>query len=363
MLQLFVTQNEEATTTTTMASSGGRSSTISGRNSSNDSFYDRDHRRSSLLAHPYGVEVLEKYMQDKTQANMKSYGHGIGQSLADKISKDLSQIIMDSKETVISAKLRESLQDWAKDMDYLLKGEGCEAVLGYLNKEKVKGQPDFVLRVESLSSTDSHAAAQGMIGDDGHAEKKKQEDSQKDRKKVAAIMGVSVDMNGGEKKMLQAFDYATLAKPTNTTMVLFTLHFDRTKNEGEVAKKLKVTEQAFLFVNHDSDEKNKVGFLWRECYEAVEASQIKDTVQHSCEGILRFLSGALHLTDLSKQHKEYELISDNVAIDKDKKYVYKIFDNRFHPTQRKLANWIPQGGQGEDNEKFYPWTGMLNVRT
>jgi hypothetical protein len=47
----------------------------------------------------------------------------------------------------------------------------------------------------------------------------------------------------------------------------------------------------------------------------------------------------------------WDVVSDNVAIE-DKRNVYKIFDNRFHPTFRKPDVW---------QRKEYPWIANLKV--
>jgi hypothetical protein len=75
-------------------------------------------------------------------------------------------------------------------------GENEEAVEGILSQEIATGNPDIVVRM-GLKTKD-----------------------------VVMIVEVSVDNNGGEKKVGQAFDYASLIDEPNetTSMLLLTLH-------------------------------------------------------------------------------------------------------------------------------------------
>jgi hypothetical protein len=68
-----------------------------------------------------------------------------------------------------------------------------------------------------------------------------------------------------------------------------------------------------------------------------------------CVDFLQILSNATTSTVT-----EWEVISDCVAVENDTT-VYKIFDNRFHPTYRKPANWV--------SSPTTPWLSQLNVTT
>ena len=139
---------------------------------------------------------------------------------------------------------------------------------------------------------------------------------------------------------------------------MLALHFDRDSTNSN-SERLKVTQEAFIFKNENDEKQNKLGFLWRECSIAKGDCEIDEAIRQSCKGIIRFLECAMKLNSLLEQktlRSAWQVVGDNVAI-KDEQYVYKIFDNRFYPTQRKFQNWI----SGErDSDKM--WLENLNVK-
>ena len=103
----------------------------------------------------------------------------------------------------------------------------------------------------------------------------------KRKEKVQLIIEVSVDKNGGEKKMGQAFDYYTsLVNDQSKTVLLFTFHVDRQPD-------LKITQEAFIYLHSENEEERKMGFLWREVYVQNDAESDFESLKSSCEGIVR----------------------------------------------------------------------------
>jgi hypothetical protein len=214
-------------------------SSISVGNSTNDSFYRRHGQRSTLLIHPHGLKVLEFY------ARLKQAEQSEGRSsLVDSVAEGLESVLY-KREPEISTKLREILnlkikRDADEDCYLTVTGENDETVSGELSQSTTLGNPDAAVRMAPL----------GLSG------------TVENQKLARMIIEVSVDKNGGEKKVGQAFDYASLIDAPNETMLLFTLHIDRRKPE-----QLKIIEEAFLYVHSEEESERKMGFLWREVYQ------------------------------------------------------------------------------------------------
>eukprot|EP00978_Attheya_sp_CCMP212_P019115 scaffold53159_cov34-Attheya_sp.AAC.1 len=172
------------------------------------------------------------------------------------------------------------------------------------------------------------------------------------QKLVMMIIEVSVDKNGGEKQIGQAFDYASLVDDPNETVLVFTLHIDRNAQ-------LKIIEEAFLYLHNEEESERKMEFLWREVYQKSNESTL-EFLKKSCCGIGRCLKAAEYLREITSASttisqtnpSTWDVVSDNVAIE-NKRNVYKIFDNRFHPTFRKPDEWL----------KNHPWIAELKVET
>ena len=180
-------------------------------------------------------------------------------------------------------------------------------------------------------------------------------------KQVQLIIEVSVDKNGGEKKMGQAFDYASLMKGQSKTALLFTFHVDRNESGGDSGREtdLKITQEAFLYLHSENEKERKMGFLWREVYEQQDAQSDLEFLKKSCEGLVRCLECAAHNRDAQvicsdiEYPSQWLVVSDNVVICEDE-YVLKVFDNRFYPTHRRPDKWL---------NKEWPWIARLDVET
>ena len=164
--------------------------------------------------------------------------------------------------------------------------------------------------------------------------------------------------------MAQAFEYNSLAKHPQHGLILLTLHFDRRENSER--GKLKITQEAFMFANHRKAEENKLGFLWRESHIAPMDStdeQVGQTIFESCEGLVRYLNCIEFLASdqcNTGDVGDWQVLSDNVAVE-NSQYVYKIFDNRFHPTQRKIKNWLSLNGSNSKAAAAHSWAEKLDV--
>ena len=83
-------------------------------------------------------------------------------------------------------------------------GEEEESVGGRLSQSITAGAPDTVIQM-------TPSGLSGKI---------------EQQKLVKLIIEESVDKNGGEKKVGQAFDYSSLIDTPNETVLLFTLNVD-----------------------------------------------------------------------------------------------------------------------------------------
>lgn len=301
---------------------------ISQRNSSNASFYERHEQRSSLLCHPAGLELLRSY------ASLKKKGsdNDLDSSLCTVLAKKLAPVVRE-QETCISSTIIEVINDeWHQSQEEhsSVSGEAAEAVRGHLGKAETSGKPDGVVRLTSLYDT-KHL-------------------------KVQLIIEVSVDNNGGEKKIGQAFEYASLIQDQSKTALLFTFHVHRNKSKINIVGKpnLKITQEAFIYLHSETENERKMGFLWREVYEQAKESDVEFLFKSS-GGLVRCLDCAqvnrdteVIFSDINSP-LQWEVVSDNAVISGGD-YVYKIFDNRFYPTYRRLDQWL-------DNE--LPWIKRL----
>jgi hypothetical protein len=295
-------KNITTTIRTTLQSLVTAMATISGRNRSAASFYKHHDRWASLLIHPNGLQLL-KYYTVKLQDNSTS---ALAAELQKLLLTDSDIDVWTKKETEISSKLRISLQKLSFGSDISITGERNEEVEGTLNGERVSGRPEIVIRMGGS---------------------------------VVMIMEVSVDNNGGEMKAGQAFDYASLidndSPQKRQTILLLTLHVDRKQEECAP----EITLEAFLYLHSVNEAERKLCFLWREVY----------PLESVCGGLVRCLDCAEHLCTLDTPNN-WNVVSDNVAIENDHS-VYKIFDNRFHPTYGKPDAWMSD----------QPWLKSLNV--
>jgi hypothetical protein len=137
----------------------------------------------------------------------------------------------------------------------------------------------------------------------------------------------------------------------NETALLFTLHVDRTQKDS----RQKITQEAFIYLHSNVESERKMGFLWREVYQAGSENDL-EFLKTSCGGIFRCLNCSEYLRTISSSTNQIEpdnwkVVSENVAIE-DEKHVYKIFDNRFHPTYRKPDVWL---------QNDYQWIAELEV--
>ena len=300
---------------------------ISVRNNSNASYYYREGRRSSLLIHPHGLKLLENYKQEKNSPICPK-----DTALSDAIASSLATVIR-AKEVEISTSLRKVLKDsWADASGgkFYVTGEKEESVQGVLDHARASGDPDVVIRMLTPSEPSSNV---------------------EQKKLVMMIIEVSVDKSGGEKKIGQAFDYSCLIEHCNGTVLLLTLNVDRTRAGG-----MKITQEAFIYLHSSEESERKMGFLWREVYEAGDKTDL-DLLKNSCGGIVRCLNCTECLRIIPSTANEavpetqWNMVSDNVVV-QDDKFVFKIFDNRFHPTFRKPNVWL---------EKRHRWIANLNV--
>ena len=297
---------------------------ISVRNNTNASFYRRHGRRASFLIHPYGLRIVEFYSKEK-QKPPSVDDAALANALATEIAKVLGE-----RETEISKALRTVLETSWKD-EYSITGEREESIEGTLrhSDQRPAGNPDVVVR------TTPQTPISGEIGQ---------------RRRVILIIDVSVDNNGGEKKIGRAFEYANLIDAPHETVLLFSLHVDRTR------EKHKLTQEAFIYMHSDLKEKRKIGFLWREVYERNEGECVLHFLERGFVGIVRCLKCAEHLRAISSSSetlssKKWDVVSDNVAI-QDESKVFKVFDSRSHPTIRRPDHWLEK----------HPWTRDLQVK-
>mmetsp|Transcript_14797 Transcript_14797/g.37254 ORF Transcript_14797/g.37254 Transcript_14797/m.37254 type:complete len:558 (-) Transcript_14797:822-2495(-) len=279
-------------------------SSISVLNSSNKRFYERHSRRASLLCHPAGLELLKRYKHLRINGL-----HDVDEDLVSLLADAIQPVIGQTEVNISQELLKCIRENWTSSSGFSsVSGEKSEAVRGTLYQIETSGNPDIVIRLPGPR--------------------------EKDEEEVQLIIEVSVDSNGGEKKMGQAFDYASLIDEKNKTILLFTFHVDRriTKTRG-----LRISQEAFIYLDSDIEKERKMGFLWREIYEQSTDKDELEFLKRSCEGIVRCLECAI----LNKDCKEicsvtpqWTLVSDNVAIEGEKK-VFKIFDNRHRPTFRR----------------------------
>jgi len=253
-------------------------------------------------------------------------------SISRHLHDTLRPIIAD-RETEISGRLRQEMKNVLekKNCKVAVTGEDDERVSGELSQQLVTGKPDIVLRMAGVDDSDDS-----------------------NLKKATTIIEVSVDKNGGEKKCGQGCDYAALCSNPNETIIVLSLHFDRTQTDID----LKITQQAFLWVGNDDEKKRRFGFLWREVYQSSTLAKegIDTDLKAACDGIVRSIDCAMYMNNLEKDDMEWETMGDNVAIE-GRETVYKIFDNRFQPTFRKPDNWL-----GFQNEE-YDWMEGFDIST
>ena len=286
-----------------------------------------DGRRSSLLIHPHGLKLLENYKQEKNSPICPK-----DTALSDAIANSLATGIR-AKEVEISTSLRKVLKDsWADASDgkfYVTGEKEEESLQGTLSQARTSGDPGVVIR---MTPSDPSSNVE-------------------QKKLVMMIIEVSVDKSGGEKKIGQAFDYLSLIEHCNGTVLLLTLNVDRIRAGGT-----KITQEAFIYLHSSEESERKMGFLWREVYEAGDETDL-DLLKNSCGGIVRCLNCTECLRTIPSAANEavpetlWKMVSDNVVV-QDDKFVFKIFDNRFHPTFRKPNVWL---------EKRHRWIADLNV--
>ena len=358
------------------------SSAISKLNNSNESFYIRHNkRRSSILENPIGVNLLKYYaaIKNKTAESSSSSSSSSSTSATNedyKISSSLFDTlsgVWDKPETQVSQPLRDKMKELLDDgSGTTVTGEKEEAVEGELSQQRVSGQPDVVVRQSNSKVSPSGSPdVVPPLSDLGTADTASASRSESSLL-APMFVEVSVDANGGEKKTGQNLDYSALTKNPNPTVLVLSLHFDRrrrpTEDGGDSA--LKITIEAFLCYVKDKPSNLKFGFLWREVYLAEGCSEeaISTCLKSTCDGLARAIKCNEHLMQLSQRsdNKDWKIFGDNVAIENNRT-VYKIFDNRFHPTNRKPDVWLrieeawkqPRG----QNSKIPNWMNGISVET
>ncbi len=166
-------------------------------------------------------------------------------NLYEAIAKALDKF-KDATEPVISSAVTEVINStwFGKVINWnSVKGEEDEKVEGAIGKSPTKGKPDVVVR---------------------------QPMKEGETPLVQLIFEFSVDNNGGEKKLGQAADYASLIKDKHETVMLFTFNLHRRyikESSGGIAMKCKITQEAFLYLHSEGEFERKVAFLWREIYQ------------------------------------------------------------------------------------------------
>eukprot|EP00980_Cylindrotheca_fusiformis_P019723 scaffold6894_cov73-Cylindrotheca_fusiformis.AAC.2 len=304
-------------TSESSSSSSSSSSYIScSQNSSNHGFYSR---RSSLLVHPVGLKLMRKYA-----GLMKNLTPEL-KELAISLKGRLVGCCYRGTEAEISSNIRKFLkEDWAKETTtFKVSDEREEYVEGTLfGSREISGYyPDIVVRKDKFS---------------------------------VLIIEVSVDdHDGGEKKVEQAFEYASLIDKPNDTVLLVSLQFNRREKRSP---HLKISEEAFLYC-HDENER-KFGFLWREVYDVDDDLSPKNAAPFmtACEGMVRSIDCSSLMAEAPDEDvDEWVIKSDNVVVI-GKKKVYKIFDNRFYyPTYRRPDVWL--------RNDLQDWIEDFNVET
>jgi hypothetical protein len=124
-----------------------------------------------------------------------------------------------------------------------------------------------------------------------------------------------VDDNSGEKKIGQAYDYASLISNPHESMILCTIHFDRNKKS---TNRMKAVIECFIFVPSTDEPRREIGFLWREVYEVEPATTLEsdsDFLKRCCPGIVRCLMCTEYLFTIASILKpKWSVISDNAAV-------------------------------------------------
>lgn len=275
------------------------------------------------MAHPDGLKVLQKY-----DALTKSQMPPAEQLLSDAIASALCNVIHE-KEPEITKCLRTVLNaKW--NAGFTITGEKEESVVevGNLQGSATGGDPDAVARKPHGPSSTNKAfmIAEGFVDD-----------------------------NSGEKKIGQAYEsyYASLISNPHESMILCTIHFDRNKKS---TNRMKAVIECFIFVSNSDEPRRKIGFLWREVYEVEPATTLEsdlDFLKRCCPGIVRCLMCTEYLFAIASLPKpNWSVISDNAAVE-EQTSVFKVFDNRFHPTYRKPSNWLPTAPK--------PWLAVFNA--
>ena len=143
---------------------------ISNRNKTTDSYYKRHQRRASLLVHPFGVELLKDYKDQRKQPRKEDDG------LVDKLvtvlstkSKKCEKMLWNASEVEISESIRTALNEHWKppSCKRTVKGENDEKVEGELSQQPTSGNPDIVVRIEPWGSLFEKLDAESTQKDQG----------------------------------------------------------------------------------------------------------------------------------------------------------------------------------------------------
>jgi hypothetical protein len=178
------------------------------RNNTNAS-YARHGRGSSLLIHPHGLSLLEFYKKLKSSGTSQRK-----QKHADAIANGIVQSILKTEVEVTTALRAVLSKHLSHKGDYSVTGEVEELVKGVLSDASATGRPDAVIRATRIPIS-------GQV-------------SQK--KVVFMLIEASVDANGGEEKIGQAFDYASLIDEPNVPLLLVTFHVSRTPKKQKTSR-------------------------------------------------------------------------------------------------------------------------------
>ena len=247
----------------------------------NDTMLQNPDRMASLLIHPFGLSLFEEYKKMKETKDESDDSKKIDE-LASKLAAGLLQKENKEKkeetkstwmlsEPMITKKIQEVLQANSTHASYT--GEHGEHVTGTSSQggDQLQGNPNIVERY--YDSVEVEAPPANKEDTSGIKKKKNRKsltrtfapnDEEKENRKGIPVMitEASVDDNGGERKLAQAYEYARMQKdcPPNQVLMLVWLHFDR-RDRGGSSPSLSVTQESWIFVGNQAEkQKARVGF-------------------------------------------------------------------------------------------------------
>jgi hypothetical protein len=233
-------------------------------------------RMASPLLHPFGLPLLKTYQSLLEENDGQNSGEGFEEDkknqtvscdLASKLTDGIVRKIDDddddnAKESIwmasecsITAKIRKVLQQnstdsvtYTREHPEHVEGRNSQGVL-------LKGNPDIVQRFPVVDEKNSSITCGESTTTENEIENEVVLCIQKMDKGIAMmITEASVDNNGGEQKLAQAYEYARLQKggPSNQVLILIWLHFNRKFKSGngklsERFVRLSITQESWLF--------------------------------------------------------------------------------------------------------------------